>query len=130
LLPFPVFLKALTSFTEKQHKKKVTDADNVSKPNRKPIAMALNTLNNMPAQQKTAMLTYAHDYCAQKLTFDQANQKFEIADHQWTRTPKPISPISSETCLTVTPSISSKHFCRGITPHPRKRGCGCFDVYH
>lgn len=56
------------------------DADKVSKPNRKRIAMALNTLNTMSAQQKTNMLTYVYDYCEQKLTFDQANQKFEIAD--------------------------------------------------
>lgn len=56
------------------------DAENVSKPNRKRIAMALNTLNSMSAQQKTDMLTYVHDYCEQKLAFDQANQKFEIAD--------------------------------------------------
>lgn len=54
------------------------DRAKVSKPNRKRIALAMDTLNNMTADDKDQMLSYVHSYCDQKLTFDAANKKFEI----------------------------------------------------
>jgi len=51
----------------------------VSKPNRKRISLALDTLAAMSAEDKTSMLAYIDDYCSQKLTFDQFNNKFEIS---------------------------------------------------
>lgn len=54
------------------------DLAKVSKPNRKRIALAMDTLNNMTAADKDQMLSYVHSYCDQKLTFDAANKKFEI----------------------------------------------------
>ena len=52
--------------------------EKVSKPNRKRIALALDTLNQMNANQKDLMLSYVHSYCDKKLTFDGINKKFEI----------------------------------------------------
>jgi hypothetical protein len=54
------------------------DLAKVSKPNRKRIALAMDTLNNMTTADKDQMLSYVHSYCDQKLTFDAANKKFEI----------------------------------------------------
>lgn len=51
----------------------------VSKPNRKRISLAMNTLAAMSAEDKTGMLAYIDDYCSQKLTFDQINNQFEIS---------------------------------------------------
>ncbi|MGS0534497.1 hypothetical protein [Pseudoalteromonas sp. SaAl2] len=52
--------------------------DKVSKPNRKRIALAMDTLNNMAAADKDQMLTYVHSYCDTKLTFDAVNKQFKI----------------------------------------------------
>ena len=55
------------------------DVNNVSKPNRKRIGLAMATLHAMSADDRTNMLGYINDYCKQKLNFDQKNQKFEIS---------------------------------------------------
>lgn len=55
------------------------DASKVSKPNRKRIALAMDSLAKMSAQDKLDILAYIGDYCDQKLKFDQAQQKFEIS---------------------------------------------------
>ena len=52
--------------------------EKVSKPNRKRIALAMDTLNQMTAEDKDQMLTYVQSYCDQKLAFDEQNRKFEI----------------------------------------------------
>lgn len=54
------------------------DMDKVSKPNRKRVALAMDTLAAMPAADRDHMYTYIHSYCAQKLTFDEDNNKFTI----------------------------------------------------
>ncbi|MDA0149220.1 ATP F0F1 synthase synthase [Vibrio sp. LaRot3] len=50
----------------------------VSKPNRKRIALAMDTLNAMETEERDQMLSYIHSYCDQKLRFDTDNGKFEI----------------------------------------------------
>ncbi|HIF9219419.1 TPA: ATP F0F1 synthase synthase [Photobacterium damselae] len=50
----------------------------VSKPNRKRIALAMDTLNAMEPEERDQMLSYIHSYCDQKLRFDTENGKFEI----------------------------------------------------
>jgi len=55
------------------------DAEKVSKPNRKRVALAMATLATMTAEDKVNMLTYIDGYCDQKLTFDQLNNKFKIS---------------------------------------------------
>lgn len=55
------------------------DVDKVSKPNRKRIALAMDSLNQMSASDKDQMLTYVQSYCDQTLTFDEGNKRFEIA---------------------------------------------------
>lgn len=51
----------------------------VSKPNRKRISLAMNTLAEMSVEDKVGMLAYIDDYCSQSLTFDQVNNRFEIS---------------------------------------------------
>jgi hypothetical protein len=55
------------------------DANKVSKPNRKRIALAMDSLEKLSDQQRVDILAYIGDYCDQKLKFDQATQKFEIS---------------------------------------------------
>ncbi|PQQ28689.1 ATP F0F1 synthase synthase [Photorhabdus hindustanensis] len=55
------------------------NAEKVSKPNRKRVALAMATLSTMSAEDKTNMLTYIDGYCDQKLTFNQESNKFEIS---------------------------------------------------
>ncbi|MGI2179657.1 ATP F0F1 synthase synthase [Shewanella frigidimarina] len=50
----------------------------VSKPNRKRIALAMDTLAAMPAADRDQMYSYIHSYCEKKLKFDKDNSKFEI----------------------------------------------------
>ncbi|ELR66117.1 hypothetical protein C942_00303 [Photobacterium marinum] len=52
--------------------------EKVSKPNRKRIALAMDTLDAMEPVERDQMLTYIHSYCDQKLRFDKDNGKFEI----------------------------------------------------
>lgn len=53
--------------------------DSVSKPNRKRIALAMATLDAMSEDDRTGMLSYIESYCEDKLKYDEANKKFEIA---------------------------------------------------
>lgn len=55
------------------------DAEKVSKPNRKRIALAMNTLAAMPSGAQKEMLDYINDYCESQLTFDKTAGTFEIA---------------------------------------------------
>lgn len=55
------------------------DAGKVSKPNRKRIALAMDSLAKMSPQDKVGILAYIGDYCDQNLKFNQATQQFEIS---------------------------------------------------
>lgn len=55
------------------------DASKVSKPNRKRIALAMDSLEKLSDQERVDILAYIGDYCDQKLKFDQATKKFEIS---------------------------------------------------
>ncbi|TCT34474.1 hypothetical protein EC835_105194 [Providencia alcalifaciens] len=55
------------------------EAEKVSKPNRKRIALAMATLATMSSEDKVNMLTYIDGYCDQRLNFDQENNKFLIS---------------------------------------------------
>jgi len=55
------------------------DVSQVSMPNRKRIALAMNTLASMAPNDKVEMLSYIHGYSPEKLKFDEENGKFEIA---------------------------------------------------
>jgi len=55
------------------------DINSVSKPNRKRIGLAMNTLENMSAAERTDLLGYIDGYCNQKLKFDEGSQEFEIS---------------------------------------------------
>jgi len=54
------------------------DMSKVSKPNRKRIALAMDTLAALPVEERDQMYSYIHSYCEQKLTFDKEKSKFEI----------------------------------------------------
>ena len=54
------------------------DMNKVSKPNRKRIALAMDTLAALPVEERDQMYSYIHSYCEQKLKFDYENSKFEI----------------------------------------------------
>lgn len=55
------------------------DINKVSKPNRKRIALAKNTLDGLSDDERGQMLEYIQDYCGgHKLNFDGDNGKFEI----------------------------------------------------
>ncbi|ARR45963.1 ATP F0F1 synthase synthase [Vibrio campbellii] len=54
------------------------DTSKVSKPNRKRIALAMDTLAALPMEERDQMYSYIHSYCEQKLTFDKENSTFEI----------------------------------------------------
>lgn len=55
------------------------DASQVSKPNRKRIALAIDSLAKMSDQDKVGILSYIGDYCEQKLKFDEVAKQFEIS---------------------------------------------------
>jgi hypothetical protein len=50
----------------------------VSKPNRKRVALAMDTLAAMLAEDRDQMCSYIHSYCKKKLKFDEGNSKFEV----------------------------------------------------
>ena len=58
------------------------DVNNVSKPNRKRIGLAMATLAAMSVVDKTKMLSYIDGYCEKKLRFEQQNNKFEISNDE------------------------------------------------
>ncbi|WP_027848788.1 hypothetical protein [Marinospirillum minutulum] len=55
------------------------DASQVSKPNRKRIALAIDSLAKMSDQDKVGILSYIDEYCEQKLKFDEVAKQFEIS---------------------------------------------------
>lgn len=58
------------------------DVEKVSKPNRKRIALAMDTLAAMPVEDRGEMLNYINDYCAEKLKYDTAECKFELSSEE------------------------------------------------
>lgn len=56
------------------------EASKVSKPNRKRIALALDSLAKMSDQDKMNILAYIGDYNDTKLKFNKTTQKFEISN--------------------------------------------------
>lgn len=56
--------------------------EKVSKPNRKRVALAMNTLAAMPSADRDQMLSYIDSYCQEKLKFDAENKKFEITSDE------------------------------------------------
>lgn len=54
------------------------DAEKVSKPNRKRIGLANDTLNNMSFEDRTQIFSYIKSYCHDSLKFDEENDKFKI----------------------------------------------------
>lgn len=58
------------------------DANKVSKPNRKRIALAMDSLEKMSAEEKINILAYINDYCDQKLNFDPKDKKFEVSSDE------------------------------------------------
>lgn len=56
------------------------NSKNVSKPNRKRIALAMATLGLLPEQDKADMLTYIGTYCGQQLKFNNDNGQFTISN--------------------------------------------------
>ena len=50
----------------------------VSKPNRKRIALALDSLASMSQQDRNQIVTYINSYCEEKLSFDVASGKFKV----------------------------------------------------
>jgi len=55
------------------------DADKVSKPNRKRIALAMATLAALPEQDKEGMLSYIDGYCGESLKFNKDSGMFDIS---------------------------------------------------
>ncbi|MGY0216083.1 hypothetical protein ACWJJH_01720 [Endozoicomonadaceae bacterium StTr2] len=51
----------------------------VSKPNRSRISLATETLSTMSANDRAQIVTYIDSYCDDRLTFDQANNRFKIS---------------------------------------------------
>jgi hypothetical protein len=58
------------------------DMQRVSKPNRKRIALAMNTLSDMSTQDHDSMLSYIHSYCENKLTYDAAAKTFSVTSDE------------------------------------------------
>lgn len=55
------------------------DGSKVSKPNRKRIALAMDSLGKLSDQERVDILAYIGDYCSEKLNFVEATKKFEIS---------------------------------------------------
>ena len=58
------------------------DAGKVSKPNRKRIALAMDTLSTMSEGARTEMLDYINSYCEERLMLDKAAGTFEITNDE------------------------------------------------
>ncbi len=54
--------------------------ESVSKPNRKRIALAINTLSTMSEEDKIGMHLYINQYCNVKLKYDENNLNYEISN--------------------------------------------------
>ncbi|HHF2578303.1 TPA: ATP F0F1 synthase synthase, partial [Haemophilus influenzae] len=53
--------------------------ENVSKPNRKRIAMVIDTLSKLDNDSKNKILNYINEYCGDNLNFNKETQKFNIS---------------------------------------------------
>ncbi len=56
------------------------DKSKVSKPNRKRIALAMNTLAGMSTEEREGMLGYVEDYCTGRLQIDSESQSVSISN--------------------------------------------------
>ena len=56
------------------------DVNNVSKPNRKRLALATEALDKMSENDKESMFAYVNDYCEEKLNYDKETKMFEISN--------------------------------------------------
>lgn len=54
----------------------------ISKPNRKRIALAQNTLKKMSQEDRDSMFFYIKSYCGSELSFDEQNKKVEINNNE------------------------------------------------
>lgn len=52
--------------------------NDVSKPNRKRIGLAMATLSTMTQEDRSSLIPYISDYCKNTLTYDATNQKFTV----------------------------------------------------
>lgn len=57
-------------------------AERVSKPNRKRVALAMETLDGMLPADKAAIISYIEDYCQGKLIYDKQAQRFSISSDE------------------------------------------------
>lgn len=55
------------------------DVHKVSKPNRKRIALVMETLAKMPSQDKIGICNYIQSYCSDTLKFDKKSSSFELS---------------------------------------------------
>jgi|TARA_R110001583_G_scaffold75830_1_gene208335 hypothetical protein len=58
------------------------DMAKVSTPNRKRVALAMDTLAALPVAERDQMYSYIHSYCEHKLTFDAGTSKFKITSDE------------------------------------------------
>lgn len=56
--------------------------ENVSKPNRRRIAMAMDVLKGLEENQKIEIISYINKYCSDKLYYDSVKQKFTISSDE------------------------------------------------
>jgi len=56
--------------------------DKVSKPNRKRIALAMDTLNKLDDEEQKSIINYINGYCSEKLIFKEDTQQFEISNDE------------------------------------------------
>lgn len=56
------------------------DADKVSKPNRKRIGLAVDTLSKMKVADRKKMLSYIDSYCSGKLAYDSKEKKVTVTN--------------------------------------------------
>ncbi|UCZ75721.1 ATP F0F1 synthase synthase [Dickeya zeae] len=54
------------------------DVNKVSKPNRKRVALAMDTLATLSSKEKVEMLGYINNYCREKVSFDSETKTFSI----------------------------------------------------
>lgn len=52
--------------------------DDVSKPNRKRIGLAMTTLSTMTQEDRVSLISYIREYCKNMLTYDEVSGKFTI----------------------------------------------------
>lgn len=58
------------------------DIEDVSKPNRKRIALARKTLTDMSAEERGSMFRYIKEYCSDYLDFDEYSNKINIKSNE------------------------------------------------